>query len=61
MLVDSYISNGYDVSYYSQSCNLIKNNRLSNNTQIEQDGSCLLCNDGISINTISIQDDIGKN
>ena len=33
MLVDSYITNGYDISYYIQSCDLVKNNRLSNNKQ----------------------------
>ena len=150
MFVDSYITNGYDISYNNQSCNLLKNNRLSNNKQyieslllncsnksnsddliksldssvtsyinhlspiqftlsvnsssyypgqslifnydildkignkisinnisrfsiniktnsffstalqIEQDGSCPLCNDGISINTISIHEDLGK-
>ena len=33
MLVDSYITNGYDISYSDQSCNLLKNNRLSLNKQ----------------------------
>ena len=32
MLIDSYITNGYDISYYSESCDLLKNNRLSSNT-----------------------------
>ena len=31
ILVDSFIANGYDISYYNQSCNLLKNNRLSYN------------------------------
>ena len=28
-LVDSYIMNGYDISYYNDSCELLSNNRLS--------------------------------
>ena len=33
MLIDSYITNGYDISFYDRSCILLKNNRLSNDKQ----------------------------
>ena len=32
MLVDSRIMNGYDISFYDHSCQLLENNRLLNNT-----------------------------
>ena len=38
----------------------IETNSFSTALEIEQDGLCPFCNDGISINTISIEDDIGK-
>ena len=33
LIVDSYIMNGYDISYNNESCQLLQNNRLLNNIQ----------------------------
>ena len=38
----------------------VNTNSFSINLEIEQDGSCSICNDGMSINTTSIVNDLGK-
>ena len=55
------IGNKISINYISMFLMInIKTNLFSTTLQIEQDGSCQLCDDGLSINTISIEQDLGK-
>ena len=55
MLVESYITNGCDISHYNQSCNLIKNNRSSNDQQY-MESSFLHCEEPYDFDALDLSE-----